>query len=172
MKRWLLVLLGAMLILGAACGDDGGSTDAGGTDDQETEEAPSEEPTDEETTEPEGGAVTITGVDFAFQVDPPTIAAGETEVTFTNDGQEEHQLLMARLTNDAPSLENLLKLPEKKSDKFIEEEYAQAAKPIKPGESESFTADLPAGTYAMACFISNKEGPHAFQGMFNTLIVE
>jgi plastocyanin len=172
-KRWLFILLSSMLILGAACGDDGGSTDAGG-DDQETEseDTPSEEPSEEPTEEAEGGGLAVTGVDFAFQVDPATLTAGETEITFTNDGEEQHQMIMARLAEGAPSLDKLIELPQKESEKFLEEEFNQAAKPIKPGEETTFKTDLAAGTYGMVCFVSNKEGPHAFQGMFNTFTVE
>ena len=169
MKRWLVVLLGAAMILGAACGDDGGegeNTDAGGS----TEEDSS--PTEEESTPPEGGQLTVTGVDFAFQVDPTTLPAGETEVTFENDGKEEHQLIMARLSEDSPPLEELLKMSEKESGKYLEEEFNQAQKPIKTGQSTTFSADLSPGTYGMVCFVANKKGPHAFQGMFGTFTVE
>ena len=171
MKRWLVVLLGAAMIVGAACGDDGGEgedTGAGGSaEETEADSSPSEEET-----APEGGQLTVTGVDYAFQVDPTTLPAGETEVTFANDGKEEHQLIMARLSEDSPPIDELLKMSEKESGKYLEEEFNQAEKPIKTGESTTFTADLSAGTYAMVCFVANKEGPHAFQGMFGTFTVE
>lgn len=168
-KRWLVILLGATLIMGAACGGGDEDPDAGGsTGETEADSSPAEE----ESTAPEGGKLTVTGVDFAFQIDPTSLPAGETEVTFENDGKEEHQMIMARLSEDSPPIDELLKMSEKESGKYLEEEFNQAEKPIKTGESTTFTADLSAGTYAMVCFVANKEGPHAFQGMFGTFTVE
>lgn len=168
-RKWMIVLLGAVMLMGAACGDDdtpSGSDDS--TDAQETE-SPEEEPTDSEA--PADG-LTVTGVDYAFDLSSSTLPAGETEVTFVNDGEEKHQLIMARFTEDAPDIAELIKLPQKQSDKFIEEEINDGAKVIKPGDETNFTLDLEAGTYGMVCFVANDKGPHAFQGMFNSFTVE
>ena len=168
-RKWMIVLLGAAMLMGVACGDDdttSGSDDS--TDAQETE-SPEVEPTESEAT---ADGLTITGVDFAFDLSSATLPAGETEVTFVNDGEEKHQLIMARLTEDAPDIAELIELPQKESNKFLEEEINDGAKVIKPGEETNFTLDLKAGTYGMVCFVANKEGPHAFQGMYNSFTVE
>ena len=168
-RRWLLVLLSALLVLGAACGgDDEGDTDAGG--DTETTEG------DTETTEgetPQGGALTIEGVDFAFKV-PASVPAGETEITFENNGKEPHQLIMALLKENAPPIEKLVQLPPKEAEKYLDTQINDAEKPIGPGKSTTFTTDLKPGTYGMVCFVTSKEKkqPHALLGMVNEFTVE
>lgn len=104
----------------------------------------------------------------------PRSPAGETEITLTNEGKEPHQLLMALLTEDAPDVEKLLELPQKKAESYFAEEYNQLEKPIKPGESASATVDLKPGTYAYVCFVESKKekAPHAFLGMVGQLTVE
>jgi plastocyanin len=166
-RRLLVVLMGALLVMGAACGDDGG------TDPQAEEtEAGEDEPTGEPA-EAEGGALEIEGVDFAFKT-PTTATAGETEITFTNAGKEPHQLILALLADDAPDVAELIKLPEKKANSFLVEQIEDGAKPIKPGDSVTFTAELKPGTYGMVCFVPSKEKkqPHAFLGMYNSITVE
>lgn len=175
-QRWLLALLAAVLMLGAACGsddDESGDSDAASNAGSETE---SSQPTDEPTegSDGGGGAITIEGVDFAFKT-PATAPAGETEITFENNGKEPHQLIMAQLSEDAPELQELLKLEDKELNKYIENEIEDAAKPIKPGDSTTFTTDLQPATYAMVCFVESKENggqPHAFLGMVNQITVE
>ena len=164
-RRLLFVLMSALLLMGAACGDDGDT-------EPQAEGPEAEEPT-EEPTEEEGGGITIEGVDFAFKA-PATAAAGETEITFENAGKEPHQLILALLADDAPAIDELIKLPEKKANSFLVEQIEDAAKPIKPGDSVTFTTELKAGTYGMVCFIPSKEKkqPHAFLGMYNSLTVE
>ena len=169
-KRFLFVLLGALMVLGVACGggdDDEGGSDAGGGSQSEESDAPESE-------EPAGGeGLTITGVDFAFET-PATAPAGETEITFENGGKEPHELIMVPLSEDAPELTELIKMPEKKASKFFAGEPTGTEGPIEPGETKSFTAELQPGTYAMVCFVESKaeKQPHAFLGMLNQLTVQ
>lgn len=165
-RRLLIVLFGAVLMLGTACGDDGGTEPQ--ADDTEAGEDKPTEPAEDE-----GGALEIEGVEFAFKT-PTTAAAGETEITFTNSGKEPHQLILALLADDAPAVEKLIKLPEKEANSFLVEQIEDGAKPIKPGDSVTFTAELKAGTYGMVCFVESKKekAPHAFLGMHNSLTVE
>ncbi|MDQ4145935.1 MAG: hypothetical protein M3198_19745 [Actinomycetota bacterium] len=171
-RRLLLVLLSALLILGAACGggDEEEGGDTGGDSASEKSETPETEETEAE--EGAGGTVTIEGVDFAFKT-PGSVAAGETEITFENNGKEPHQLIMALLKEGAPPIEELVKLPQKEAQKFLAEDISgEAAKPIPPGKSTSFTAELKPGTYGMVCFVESKGKPHAFLGMVNSFTVE
>jgi plastocyanin len=69
MKRWVPVLA-LVAVLGVACGGDDGGTDTG---------APADD----------GGAVTLTASNFAFQPASLTAAAGGT-IEFTNDDDAEH----------------------------------------------------------------------------------
>lgn len=164
MRRYVVVFAALMLLLGAACGDDDNGDGDTGT--QKTQGEGDQEGTG-------GGTVTFTAVDFAFQA-PASVPAGETEITLTNEGKEPHQLLMSLLTEDAPDVEKLLELPQKKAESYFAEEYNQLEKPIKPGESASATVDLKPGTYAYVCFIESKKekAPHAFLGMVGQLTVE
>lgn len=168
-RKWTIVLIGAVMLMGAACGDDGTPSGSGDATDAQESKSPEAEPTESEAT---ADGFTVTAVDFAFDLSSATLPAGETEVTFLNEGKESHQLFMARLTDDAPDISKLIQLSEKKSNAFIEEDIPDGQKAIKPGEETVFTVDLKPGTYGMVCFVSNKEGPHAFQGMYNSFTVE
>lgn len=167
-KSWFMVLLAGLLILGAACGDDGGDTDTAADDGTETE-SPADDQTD---TTGGGGTLEVTAVDYAFQVGSPTIPAGETEITFTNDGKEEHELAMVGIKEGAPPLEELVKLPEDEVEQYFATQPF-GIQPIKPGKTETATEDLKPGLYAMVCFVETKDGkPHVALGMVNQLTVE
>ena len=166
-RKWLLVLLSAFLVLGVACGgDDDGGSEAGG----ETQE---NESGTEETEEGDGGGLTITGVDYAFQA-PASAPAGEAEITFENGGKEPHELIMVPLAENAPDLQELIKMPEEKAAKFFAGEPIGTDGPIEPGKTKSFTAELQPGNYALVCFVESKteKQPHAFLGMVNQLTVQ
>ncbi len=166
-KRWLLVLMSALLILGAACGggDDEDGEDAGGdTEAEETEETEAGD---------SGGGLTITGVDFAFET-PATAPAGATEITVENAGEEPHELVMVPLAENAPELTELIELPEEEAEKFFAGPPTGSEGPIEPGETKTIKAELQPGTYGMVCFVRSKteKKPHAFLGMINQLTVE
>ena len=169
-KKWLLVLLGVFLVLGAACGgDDEGSDASNGT------EPGTEASEDEETDGGNGsaGGLTITGVDFAFEA-PASVPAGETEITFENEGTEPHQLILFLLSEDAPDMKELIELPETKAESFLEKQISDAADTIRPGESTTFTTKLEPGRYGMGCFIDSetKKQPHSSLGMVDQVTVE
>ena len=79
MKKALMILLALVALLGVACGggDDGGEE---GGDDAAPVEAEAED---------EGGAVTLTAVNFAFDPATLTAASGST-IDFTNEDDAEH----------------------------------------------------------------------------------
>lgn len=168
-KSWFLALLAGLLILGAACGggdDEGEDADAGSNAGAETESPAGGE------TEGGGGGVEVTAVDYAFQVGSTTVPAGETEITLTNDGKEEHELTMVGIKEDAPPLDELVKMSDDEVSKYFATQPF-GIQPIEPGASESTTEDLKPGLYAMVCFVETKDGkPHVALGMFNSLTVE
>ena len=169
MKRWLLVLMSAALLLGAACGDDdGGGETAGG--ENEKSEAPA---SDDAPSESGGGELTISAVDFAFEL-PSTATAGKTDIVFENNGQEPHELVMVSLSEDAPPINELIELPEKKAEEFFTGEPISSHGPIKPGETTDISATLEPGNYGLVCFVESKKEkqPHAFLGMINSLTVQ
>lgn len=170
MKRWLVVLMSAALLLGAACGDDGGETDAGGGDNEKSE-APASD--DAPSGESGGGELTISAVDFAFEL-PSTATAGKTDIVFENNGKEPHELVMVGLSEDAPPINELIELPEKKAEEFFTGQPISSEGPIGPGETKDISAELEPGTYGLVCFVESKKEkqPHAFLGMINSLTVQ
>ena len=166
MKRsWFLALLAALLVLGAACGggdDEGGDSDAGSKAGSEKESPPGNG----------GGGVSVTAVEYAFQVESPTVPAGETTFTFKNEGKEQHELAMVGIKEGAPPLEELVKLSDKEVEKYFATQPFGTNGPIKPGETTEFTEELKPGLYAMVCFVETDGKPHVQLGMVNQLTVE
>lgn len=170
MKRWLVVLMSAALLLGAACGDDdGGGETAGGENGKS--EAPASD--DAPSGDSGGGELTISAVDFAFEL-PSTATAGKTDIVFENNGKEPHELVMVGLSEDAPPVNELIELPEKKAEEFFTGQPISSEGPIGPGETKDISAELEPGTYGLVCFVESKKEkqPHAFLGMINSLTVQ
>jgi plastocyanin len=113
--------------------------------------------------EPAAGAtVEFTTVEYEFQGIPSELQAGETTFALTNDGQEQHEFSLFRMTGDQP-VDELIQLPEKQARKLIEDVTHTFA---KPGGSAEATADLTPGRYGYVCFIPAPDGePHALKGM-------
>jgi len=161
-NKLIAVVLAGAFALGA-CGG-GGDTDGDGGDAAATPEAlPS-------------GEVTYFGTEFAFE-GPETIAAGETTFTLQNQGEQQHMLIMVELL-EGKTLEDV--------NTYIEENGVEGRPPkwakevrmeavAKGGKSDTAKpVDLTPGTYAMLCFIPDKETKklHALLGMTKELTVE
>lgn len=74
-RKWLVAMVAAVALFGAACGgddaeDDGGSVDGGGA---------------------EGGAVTLTAAEFAWDPETLTASAGGS-IELVNEDEAEHNL--------------------------------------------------------------------------------
>lgn len=171
-RRVLLAALLALALPLAACGsDDGGGDNETSASEPETEEttpAEGEEDGGEETAA--GGEVHVVGKDFMFEGIPATLDAGSYTFHFENAGKEEHELLVFQLNTDTP-VEDLIKLPQKEAMKQITPMGGTFAAPGETAE-KPLEAELGAGNYAAVCFVSNKKGPHAFQGMVQEFTVE
>lgn len=172
--RLLLALLLALSLTAAACG--GGNADDG--DAAATEEAASEDAADGEESEPGevsagGTTVAVTAHEYKFDV-PETLPAGEVTFQLVNAGEEPHMFGLALLSEDAPPVAKLLKLPRKEQEKYLENDevgYLDA----KPGKvsKKSFTAELESGRrYGYVCFFESKGKPHVAFGMFGEFTVE
>jgi plastocyanin len=128
-KRLALVIACIALVL-TACGDD----DTGGP-----------------------RSVEITGVDYAFEDVPDTLAAGST-LTFKNDStQEVHEMIVVRLDDaETRPMEELVTLPEDEIEPLITDVGVSVALPGEDGivveGSDPITVDEP-GRYAIVCFI-------------------
>lgn len=94
-------------------------------------------------TAPAGGA-TIDGAEFKFTPSTDTVAKG-TKITFKNTGHVAHDLKLAQGAK-----------------------VLAGTKLIEPGQSASFTVNLPPGTYKMFCSVPG----HEQAGMKGTITVK
>jgi hypothetical protein len=109
----------------------------------------------------------ITAVDYGFEGVPDELDAGLASFRFTNEGAEEHEMVVFRpAEGTTESLDELLALPPEESMAKVEMAGVTFA---GPGESSYLAADLQPGTYFLVCFIpvgGGEEGePHFMHGM-------
>lgn len=125
-----------------------------------------------ETPMAEGGTVLITAIEYAFDL-PEELPAGSTTFTLENAGEEKHFIDIAKLTDDAPPVSELIELPDRKVGRFFEGQPNHIP-PVKPGETSKkpLEIDLEPGRYGYVCFVEAKDGtPHAFLGMHGEFTV-
>ena len=166
----LLALLMALAVLGACGGGSDDATDTAAEDGaEEAEESPEG---DDASGEAEEGTLQFHATEYAFSV-PETVPAGQTSIEIVNKGEEPHMLDLVPLVDDAPPVEELIKMPEKEVTKFFKGRPIHI-KTVKAGQtSAAVDADLKPGRYAYVCFYSKKgEKPHALIGMNGELTVE
>ena len=159
-----------------ACGDSGGED----TDDRAAHQSETpagdgpEEAEDKKDTGGGAGAITVTATEYSFDL-PPLIAAGPASFTLKNEGKQPHHLILAKLAENAPPIEELIEL--RKPEKFLEEDLTGDNPPhANPGETAPapVEAELTSGTYAYVCFLpdAKTKQPHAFLGMYGTFQVQ
>jgi hypothetical protein len=119
-----------------------------------------------------------TGVDYEYEGLPETVPAGIVSVTFTNEGEEMHELGIARINDEVTTpVEELLAMPEEQIFSMLELRGVTFA---GPGESETVFMRMEPGRYGGACFLPqgtthDTEGsgpPHFVLGMFAEFTVE
>lgn len=109
-------------------------------------------------------AVTATEYAFAFAPDP---AAGRTQFTMTNAGEERHVMVLLKLA-EGFTLDDVLA---SEGGDGAEEEYESDT--AAAGETAVLTADLTPGEWAMICYIPTADGtPHFVEGMQREFTVE
>jgi uncharacterized cupredoxin-like copper-binding protein len=118
--------------------------------------------------------VAVTGVEYAFEGVPETVPAGTVAFAFSNEGEEEHEMILVKKADGATqSFEEIANLPEEESESLVEFKSATFA---PPGGESSALAELDAGEYAMFCFIpvgGAEDGPpHFTEGMLQEFTVE
>ena len=127
----------------------------------------------------------VTAVDYAFEGAPATLAAGTYSALLTNEGNEQHEMIVFRKADGVTeSIPELLELPEEEAETKIA--FAGAAF-APPGESGGSLIELEPGQYGMVCFIpvgttadvdpEAAEGgesgpPHFTQGMLTEFTVQ
>ena len=144
-RRSAALVFAAALATLTACGgsDDGGDTAATpSASSSEASSSPAEDTGSESSSsapaEEGGGSLTVTGVDFGYELDSTELAAGEYEIEFVNDGGASHDV---RVEQDG-------------------EDVAQSDV-IPPGETSTFTVALEPGEYVFYCSVGN----HRSMGM-------
>ena len=119
------------------------------------------------------GVVAVTLTDFTFAADDAQVAAGAVTFRVTNQGVEDHQMMVGRLH------------PGVDKDQFVQTYEAQGepawfalldwdggANGIAPGATEEATSQLLPGDYLMVCFMRGADGQsHVMQHMVAPLQV-
>lgn len=119
-----------------------------------------------------------TGVDYEYEGIPDTVQGGTVAITFHNEGEELHEIGLARINEGVTqSVEELLAMPE---DQLLTMVTPIGAAFAMPGESDTVFMEMDAGRYAAVCFVPqgtthDMEGsgpPHAMLGMVTEFTVE
>ncbi|SDF81058.1 hypothetical protein SAMN05660662_3448 [Blastococcus aurantiacus] len=123
--------------------------------------------------------IEATGVDYEYEGLPDTVPAGVVAVTFTNEGEEVHEIGIARVNDDVTEpVEQLLTLPE---EEVFSKLQVMGVTFASPGESETTFLRMDEGRYGAACFIPEgtthmeamgSGAPHFTLGMFAEFTAE
>lgn len=108
--------------------------------------------------------VVATEYTFAFNTE---LTAGPTSFVMTNAGQEVHFMVLSQLA-DGHTLEEALAYEGDPEEAGLVTglDFESGLAATGGDDEEVLTVDLPAGNWAMLCFISGPDGtPHAFSGM-------
>ena len=149
-RRPAALLLAASLVVLSACGgsdDDGGDSAASSSSPPASSSAAEDSESSASSSAPAeegGGTITVTGMDFEFDLEGTELAAGEYEIEFVNEGGASHDV---RVEQDG-------------------EDIAQS-EVIPPGETTTFTVALEPGEYVFYCSVGNHRG----MGMETTVTV-
>lgn len=117
-------------------------------------------------------AIDVTAVEYAYQGVPTEIAAGRVSFALTNDGVEDHEIVLFRLADGVDaSFEELM---EQGDAAMASLEFTGVAFG-GPGTTSYTVADLAPGTYFLVCFVpvgGGEDGPpHFMEGMQQTITV-
>jgi len=125
---------------------------------------------------------TVTATDEGTDTDDKTysfefkgLKAGVNEVRFENTGDQLHHALFFPIIKDTTTIEDVKKaFASESGPPPIDFEKGVGTTVIDGGIAQNITVDLPAGRYAVICFISDRKGgkSHAEQGMLQELTVE
>ncbi|RBY89009.1 hypothetical protein DQ244_14635 [Blastococcus sp. TBT05-19] len=123
--------------------------------------------------------IEATAVDYEFEGIPDTVPGGTVAVTFANEGEEMHEIGIARINDGVTaSAEELLAMPEEQAMTMATFTGGAFA---PPGGSDTTFLELQPGRYAAICFVPQgttdmetmAEGaPHFTLGMVSEFTVE
>lgn len=151
MRKTMLLVVAGLVLVASGCGEDDETTAASETT---TTTTPADPPGEPKTT------LDVDMSEFKFAPANPELARGNVEITATNKGKVEHELVLLK-TNADPS-----KLP-KGGEGVSEKGSVGEISEVAAGETGSQTFDLKPGKYVMLC---NLPG-HYDAGMYGTLTV-
>lgn len=117
---------------------------------------------------------TVEMVDFRFQM-PSQVTAGKHTWHVVNTGQEPHFTLLARILPDKTfaDVKTALMGHDQSGPPPVDFEHSVMAQALTGGQAEDVSWNLPAGHYAVVCFIPTKDGTEHFQmGMLQELVVK
>jgi hypothetical protein len=101
--------------------------------------------------------VEATGIDFAYEGLPATVPPGVVAITFTNQGDEPHEIFLARLNDNVTmSVDQVMALPEEQAFSMIAPVGRSSA---MPGDSETTFIRMGPGRYGVACLIPQGTTP-------------
>jgi len=134
-----------------------------------------------------GGAPALAGTDmvdvtldeFSFRFDAAAMSSGEFGIAYENVGEQSHEMLLIRVTEDGLTLDGLLDRATNSDEEDPEGmEHVGFLGFTEPGDQGTvrFTEPLAPGRYAFLCFFPDtsdpEETPHAFKGMAAEFTVE
>lgn len=109
------------------------------------------------------GEIDVTGSEYDFAGLDGEIAAGPNVVTFANEGEEVHEVVIMRINDDVTeSVDELLALPEEEA---MEKVTPAAGAFAMPGETGYTAAELDPGRYVAVCFVPVGTTPEAMETM-------
>jgi hypothetical protein len=167
---WISVILGLLVLVGAAAAQEGTPTPT-------STQTPSGDAADSGDVE----QVEFSARDYAFS-GPDSVTSGLVKFTLTNEGEEPHHLQLVQLP-PGMTAEDFINVMQEGGEGPSSSGGADGPPPptlveaggpgtAMPGATSNATVDLEPGTYLMACFVPNAEGvPHAALGMVGELQV-
>ena len=117
-------------------------------------------PTDTTAAEGEAQVIDIVATDYEFEGAPEELTTGPVELSFSNEGEEPHMLIFAKL-NEGSTLEDAIKA---KGEDGTTTDIGTIP-PVEPGQEAPATisADITeAGEYFMLCPLETKDGEFHF----------
>jgi hypothetical protein len=113
--------------------------------------------------------------EYSFNYDKAAVASGNFAFQVTNVGQQQHEVLVLKITNDAPLSGVLNELATSEEDEIPAGiDFVAFGGPYDPASQGTVFMPTPlsAGRYALVCFVSGPGGtPHAFLGMTSEFTV-
>ncbi len=164
----VLVLAVAMALILGACGSDGsaGTASSDGS-------SPHHHEVDGTIADSTPGVVSVTLADHTFAADDAQVAAGAVTFRVTNQGGEDHQMMIGHLhagVDQATFVQTYKDQGEPAAFRLLD--WEGGANGIAPGATEEATSQLVPGDYLMVCFMRGADGQsHVMKNMVAPLTV-